>query len=268
MKITNEARTNRATLSLFTNALNRNGVTIPPLPAPAYEVPTLATRADVAAAALAAIEAGKDPATDKEVQRAVTSHAIAESGITKLIDLERSKAEIRHAMEQAPAIIEQLARQFTAAVEAMREAAPTIGHVDLSAGLHFTPGSGTTRVVAMAQAAEALNTATIIADTWGIFLDATGDGIGQAGQYGRLLYCKPTWQQYMTHRLNANTPTNDYGRAHNIWDMLNNGITVELATTATEYQQRVEHLEDGQAEAERLAERQERDSRPNYLTTR
>lgn len=266
MKVTNDARTNRATLAVFTNALRRNGLTIPPAPELTFEAPTPPSRAEVNAAALKALKAGKDPAADKEVQRLATAYQLDQTGLSAEIDTERTKADIEHVHQHAPALVEELSERFTEAVETMRQAIPTTGHVDLSQGVQFTPGTGTEKLVATANAAEALNTATIITATWAFFMDAIGEEVPRNATHQRLWYCPATWDQFTRHGLSGNQRNNKHGREHNIWDMLNDGLEIELATTADEYMHRVEELETQELEAERRAAAVDRDKRPNYAS--
>lgn len=254
MKITEDTRTNKVTLAVFTSTLRRTGLTIPPTPTPMAA--SLPTRDDVTAAAVKVMREGKDPAADAEVQRLVTGLHIAEAGISARLELEDSKAALQHIADHAPALLEELAEQFNEAVDIMRDAIPTTGHADLSAGVHFTPGTSTGTVMAMARAAEALHAATVVADTWATFMDAAGENT-RARHQPKLWYCQPTWEQYDTHQLRWDN--NSHGRQHNLWDMLNDGIHVDLALSANEHQERVEQLETEQQEAQREAAKAERE---------
>lgn len=268
MQITNDIRANRATISVFENALRRNGLTMPPAPAPKFETPKLPTRADVTDAALKVLRAGKDPAADSGVQKLTTAYQLAGAGLKEQAELAHTKDHLEHIAQEAPALLEQVAEQFEEAVDTMRKSIPSIGHVDLSKGIQFTPGGGTTKLIAMAEAAEALNKVTVIIDTWGFLMAAAGETPEAGAQYKRLWYTHPTWEQFTSHRLAGHLRENNHGRAHSVWDMLNDGIDISLATTAAEYEQRVEQLTEQEQAAEHRAAQQERDRRPNYSSIR
>lgn len=263
MKITDDARQNRASIAPYRMALQRLGLALPATPEPEYSLPTFATKTDVTTAALEAIRAGKDPTTDKNVQKLITGWQIGQAGLADASDLDQSKNELRHAQDHAQQIIPELTERFTLAVETMREAMPTIGHVDLSQGMTFTPGMGAGKAVVMAQAAEANHTATTITQSWRTILDAAGDRTMNPKD-GRLalMWAHPSLEQWNNHQLSAGMRTNKYGRATNVWDALHDDITVELVTSVTEWEERVEELEQAQMRAEAEAERRRQDEKP------
>lgn len=264
MLITNETYKNVTAVSVLNSALTRNGIDMPAAPGPRFKTPELPTRAELTDAAVKVLRDGNDPATDPEVQRLTTAYTLAEAGLSKRIELAHSQDYLEYLNEQVPAIVKQLSRKFAAAVKTMRDTIPTTGHADLSKGVQYVPGGGTDKLMALGNAADALNTATIITSTWKFLMEAAEELPTPNRRYDRLWYCKPTWEQFNAHQLAGHLGLNTHGREHNIWDMLNDGITIDLATTADEYEQRVQQVTEGQQAAERHAAQAAKDRRPNY----
>lgn len=247
-KITDSIDQNTTTAALFKRAVKIASLDLEPfdpatVPAPAF---TAATAAELSAAAYKAATAGKDPSTDKEVQRLLMSKMLGDQigGLHYRNELARSRAELEHYKDQAPALLEELTAKFEDAVETMTAAIEIIGHMELTDGLRQLAHLSDRKAAAVATA-HAANSRTggMIDALPTIVAAATGRPLVGGGKHALLTYIKPSLQQFNDHMLSGHSTMNNYGRKHNVWDLLNDGITVELATTAEEVQSRINRIE-------------------------
>ena len=254
-QITEDASKNLVTINLFERATKKAGLNLPefdPSTVPAPNV-TAATPEEITAAVHKAVAAGKDPLADKSVQQLMMRKLLVDQvgGFHYRNQLAITKAKMEHIKAHAPALLQQLDEEFTEAVDTMREQIPVIGHRDLKHALTEIDRVRDHVAEGITAAFRALSKATTIVEALPYILEASGVRLASGGHYGLLTYCKPTHQQFIDHRLSFHSTQNNHGRTHNIWDLLNDGITVELATTAEEFKSRMQLLERGRNEAGR-----------------
>lgn len=246
-KISDNTEQNSTTIALFKRAIKLAGLDLPAfdpatVPAPSF---TPATAADVADAAYKAATAGKDPSTDKEVQRLLMSKLLADQigGLHYRHEIARSRAELEHYRAEAPALLEELEERFQDAVEAMTEQIPIIGHVSLDDSMREIGNMPDRKAAAVATAHAANSRTARLIEALPYLMAAANGGTTPGGKYALLSYIKPSLQQFNHHMLSGQSTMNNHRRKHNVWDLLNDGITVELATTSGEVQERISRLE-------------------------
>lgn len=246
-EITDHLDRNHTTAALFKNAVKRAGLNLEPfdpatVPAPAF---TAATAAEIGDAAYKAATGGKDPSTDKEVQRLMMSKLLGDQigGLHHRNEVAKSRAELEYYQAQAPALLEEVNTKLNDAVTTMTEAIPVIGHLDLADALRNL-GALPDRKAAAVATAHAANSRTdgLIAAHRTIG-EAAGNPLPGSVQWSRLAYTAPTLAQFNNSKLDARARHNNHGKEHNVWDLLNDGITVEFANTAEEFKARVERIE-------------------------
>lgn len=260
MTITNELRNNRQRIAGYTNMLRQLGEELP-APAAVTAIPSLPTRQEVALAAMQVIENGKDPASDKEVQRLVTGWQLSQAGIQDAAELEASKANLRAVREHANSLIPKLNDRFNNAITVLREALPKLGNIDLSEGATIRQGTPPILAAEILAAAGALQEADSIRRSWRLILEIAGEPTtnNDKGHGTRLLWCKPTLEQWNTNRLDSRHTTDQHGKNHSLWTLIQNGVTIELATTTAEWRERLDNLTHAQEAAERRAALEERE---------
>jgi len=233
-RISDNTHTNDSDIALFTRAVRLLKLTAEPFTTTPINVTPPASTDELTEAILTATEAGKDPAADKEVQRLLTSKLMHEhSHINNTIQVRESRQHMEHLLAQAPNLLEQITHTFTQCVDTMRAQIPTLGHADLTQALN------TSRPDIIEAGAVALQASTttnrIITETQWIRRALTHD----TSRYELLWYCKPTNEQFKEHNIGGHTGLNRYNRPHNIWDLLNDGIEVEITTDPAKYAARV-----------------------------
>ncbi|MDR6623043.1 hypothetical protein [Sinomonas atrocyanea] len=183
-KITEYPDQNKATASLFKRAATIAGLDLEPFDTAARTVPTWspATAKDVADAAYKAAAAGKDPATDKDVQRLLLSKLLADQigGLNHRHEVAVSQAELEHYQAQAPALLAQLRTEFASAVETMTEALQIIGHVNLSEYMRDLPQLRPGMAQTLVAAHTALAKSKALLDAHGIISAAAGQRVSEA----------------------------------------------------------------------------------------
>jgi hypothetical protein len=245
--ITENTDQNHMTAAAFKRAVKIAGLTMPdfdPATVPTADW-TPASTEEIADAAFKVAAAGKDPAADKNVQALLTSRLLANTigGLYHRNQVALSKAELEHYQEHAPALLEDLTTAFDDAVEAMTDAAQIIGHMDLEDGLRQSGNMRPERAQAVAHAHVANGRARNLIDALPVIAAATGETLDAGPHHGLLTYSKPSLHQFKQHNLNSQSTRNNYGRAHNVWDLLNDGVSPELATTAEELAARRRRIE-------------------------
>lgn len=249
--ITDNLDQNHTTAALFKNAVKRAGLNLEPfdpasVPAPEF---TTATPKEIGDAVYKAATAGKDPSTDKEVQRLLMSKLLGDQigGLHYRNELAKSRAELEHYQAQAPALLEELKAKLNDAVTTMKEAIPVIGHLELSDGLRSLGNMSDRKAAAVATAHAANSRTPGIIEAHRTISEAAGKPLPPNVKWGRLSYAAPTLAQFNNSRLDSRGSVNNHGRQHNVWDMLNDGITVELAD-GEEFKARVERIEQAVSE--------------------
>lgn len=254
-QITDDASRNNVTINLFDRAVKIAGLTLPkfdPSTVPAPDI-IAATPDEISAAVHKAVAAGKDPLADKGVQQLMMRKLLVDQvgGFHYRNQLAITKAQMEHIKAHAPALLEQMDAEFTAAVGTMQEQIPVIGHRDLKHAVTEIDRVPERVAAGITTAFRALSKATATIEALPYILEAVGVRLPSGGHNGLLTYCKPTHQQFIDHRLSSQSTQNNHGRPHNVWDLLNDGITIELATTNEEFQARLQRLEQGRNAAGR-----------------
>lgn len=247
--ITENTDQNHMTAAAFKRAVKIAGLTLPefdPATVPTADW-TPASVEEIADAAFKVAATGKDPASDKNVQALLTSRLLANTigGLYHRNQVALSKAELQHYEDHAPTLLEELTTAFDDAVETMEAAIPLIGHASLEDSLRETGNMRAEKAQAVTSAHVANSRTRHLVDALPVIAAAANGAelMGGGGHYGLLKYCKPTHQQFIEHRLSSQSTRNGYDRPHNVWDLLSDGITVELATTADEVKARIRRIE-------------------------
>lgn len=245
-KITDNPDSNRMVAQQFKRAVKIAELTLTPfdpatVPAPTF---TPATVEQVSDAAIAAAIAGKDPATDKGVLALLNSRLLGQvvGGFYHRNEVTRTRAELEYYKDQAPAIVEELTTKFNQAVTTMREQIPLIGHVSLKDSIGELDHMSDRKATAVTTAYAANAHVTKLVEAAGIITSAIA-AVSPGPRHTHLLYVKYSLAEYSTHKLDGHSALNNHARKHNVWDMINDGLTIELATTPQELQQRLHSLE-------------------------
>lgn len=265
-RITDNTDTNHLTATLFKRAVKIAGLDLPAFDPAAVATAdfTPATALEVSDAAFKAAAAGRNPASDEEVRTLLLSKLLGDQigGMYHRNQVALSKAELEHYKAAAPTLLEQLRTEFEEAVEAMQEQIPVLGATHLQDRLREvgnlpekTAHAITTAYTANRKAAALIEALPTIATA------ANGETLQAGGQWGHLLYTKPTHEQFERHYLSSHSTHNGYGRAHNVWDLLNDGVTVELATTPAEVKARIDAVENPDRRDHRAEEAQHSEAR-------
>lgn len=246
-KITDNTDQNHMTAAAFKRAVQIAGLTLPafdPTTVPTADW-TPATTEEIADAAFKVASAGKDPAADKTVQALLTSKLLANTigGMYHRNQVALSRAELEHYQTHAPALLEELTTALEEAVHTMTEAIPLTGHMDLEDGLKQSGNMRAERAQAVANAYTSNRRTGQLIEALPVIAAATGEPLEAGPRYALLTWCKPSLHQFNEYNLNSQSLRNNHGRAHNVWDVLNDGITVELATTSEELRERINHIE-------------------------
>lgn len=254
-QITDNAAQNLTSISVFERGAKMAGLTLPEFDPSTIPTPdiTAATPDQIAKAVRKVVVDGKDPLTDKGVQKLMMSKLLIDQvgGFHYRNETAITRGKLEHYRAHAPALLEQMEADFNAAVETMREQIPVIGHRNLKHAIAEIDRVPDRIAEGVTAAYRALSKATAITQALPYILPAAGVHIPGGGHNGLLVYCKPTHQQFIDHRLSSQSVANNHGREHNVWDLLNDGIAVELAMTNEEFKARVQRLELGKSEAGR-----------------
>lgn len=254
-QITENLSQNTTTIILFERAVKMTGQDLPKFDPSTVITPniTAATPEEIVDAVRDVVAAGKDPLTDKGVQKLMMSKLLVDQvgGFQHRNDVAISRSKLEQYKAHAPALLAQMESDFIKAVETMREQIPLIGHRDLKHALTEIDRVPERVAEGVTAAYRALSKTKTIIDALPYILAAAGAGVPSGGHHALLSYCKPTHDQFREHRLSSMSTTNNHGRPHNVWDLLNDGIDIELATTTEERQARIDRLEQGQQEASR-----------------
>ena len=242
------SHTIRTRVSSLKDALKPLGLTIPDAPKTTTPVIPDVTREDIAEA----VAASKDPAGDKNVQRLVTAHQLAELGIAAGIRTVNAKAHDAAIRAALPDLNEALHRIFDDAAEKLHENGEQFkGHDDLGAvNLSKLP----TDSAAAAQAAlDAIRTMTQVRAAW-VTLTTYGSPTAHKAHWTD--YGAPTQAQYTRAR---DARPNQFP-APTPWAVYRKGWTLDLPQSVkaagqrrTDYQRTAIDTEQATARASRKA---------------
>lgn len=194
------------------------------------------TAKDVQALALEALRAGKDPATDKDVTRALAAWQLSETGLAPAIQATHQQARLRHEFAELQRAVTEAPAQLTEDVAALNEAAQLLQVRDLNAAytgtarltiLHGRARAAQERLTALASLAESVNLA---AKDW------------QAGtiKHARLAIWAPL--DYRTYYNLTTTPAAVAGAPVTPWLLAQSGTTIDPTGDPTEIRSRIRAL--------------------------
>ncbi|THJ64587.1 hypothetical protein E8P82_14720 [Arthrobacter echini] len=261
--ITDRPEENQTTASLFERAVKIAGLTMAPFDPSTVGAPdfTAPTAAEVSAAAYEAALDGKDPSTDKGVQKILTSHLLGTviGGFHYRNQVALSRAKLAHYQSEAPTLLEELATRFEDATQTMRHALELVGHVSLQdqARNLYTLNDDQNEAVFAATMADRKTRPML--DALPFIVAATGDPFESRAKHKTLMYADATFEQFNEHRLDGESMRNNYGREHSVWDVLGAGVDVELATTKAELDARIHRIEHPEAPRDLNGEQARRD---------
>ncbi|GAA1118176.1 hypothetical protein [Citricoccus alkalitolerans] len=242
LQIIENADTNNVTARMFELAVKDAGLTMEPfdpstVPAPNY---TPATAKDVADAAYNVAQTGKDPSKDKRVMELLQSKLLADTigGMYQRHTLDVSKAKVGHINKHAPQVLEQAVEVFEQAVETMTEALQITGPVVFEHQLAETGTMPAVKADAVMRAYSASMRAETIRKNFDAIRKAVHGGVSPNQSHQVFTWAAPTPEQYAAHQLGNHQ--NDNGRKQNVWDAIKYGVTVALAITPEDYNQRVD----------------------------
>lgn len=245
--ITDNADTNRTTAHIFKRKAQQAELELQPFDPETVSLAdwTPASAADVREAAFNAAAAGKDPATDKTTQRLAISRLIGEQtgGLRATNDIKATRAELEHYANQAPALLKQLTSNFNEDVATIRDNLPTLAGAhpaDLMSDLANMKPTKAESVLATYRAndriARTVDSVSIIAAA------ANGRPLETSGPQGLIRWIDYSAAEYEQHMLNALGTVNNHNRKHNAYDAINDGLTLDLATTPEEVHRRMERF--------------------------
>ena len=224
----------------------------------AHEIESAATRLGVSRTATgdavyAALDAGRDPATDAEVQRTITAAYLDNPGMAAAVR-EAAYGRARAVCnDHADEIVDAWRKPFDAAAAVLASAHERLGHVQLdNADAILRHGGDIADVWAKARAA--VSTVRAVRLGWTSLAEFTG-AVKVDNHFRVLSLIDPTVEQWLGDRLRESNP--------DPWDATLKGYTLDLPTFA-EYRQRIARILAEVAEAERA----DRDDALAYATGR
>lgn len=245
-KITDNPDANRMVAAQFKRAATIAELTLTPfdpetIPAPTF---TPATTTEVSEAAMKAALAGKDPSTDPKVQQLLTSHLLGQTigGFYHRNQVTITRAELEYYREQAPRLLEEIRGRFAQAVTTMKEHMPTIGQVFPGELIRDLDHMNDRKASAVTAAYAANSQATKLVEALRTIAEAVTP-LETGGRHAHLIYVNYSHEQYNEHGLDGLSTNNAHGRKHNVWDLLSDGLTIELATTSEEIKHRINRLD-------------------------
>lgn len=216
-------------------------------------IPENQAKEEVAALISASLEAGKDPAADPKIQKAIFRAGIAEHTfmIRTQHEHDESMRHIRNIKDQGTALVQEMKQKFEDAAAVLREAHKVIGAEPLWDQTAYYPAhdrNWPTRIKARA----ALDTTTVIIENWSNLIPALQGPLGIVAPIQH--YANPTPEDHDHYGL-ALAGRRQEGGNTGVWDMLQMGITVDLATSNAEVRERVERINDARAKQEAVKAR-------------
>lgn len=210
-----------------------------------------------AAAFIAAVDAGRDPATDPEMQRVLTAEQLAGEGHRSVVSAQLDADLIETLIEHADKIITSWAKPFDTAATTLTEAHAILGQLDL-ADTAAVVRLGGAAAEAWASAQAAVGMLATIDQGWCALAGITHTAdTGRAHAPLRML--DVTLQQWNDHRLSDTKPAP--------WQYVRAGLPMTLPTAA-EYRARGQRLTDAAIDAQARAERVARDALKNPAVMR
>lgn len=210
--------------------------------------------AKVTAAAIDAIDAGRDPLDDPAVLRAVVAERLGAGRFYEAMKAREDAAYIQKFKDAAPSLRAQVIEKFDAAVQDMKNAAATLGYFDLRTPLTIAAGMTPEDAATTATTMRAHATVELIREQWGnlIVMDSN---MPHPNDYMRPLLwmdLSATELDEWHHQRNViitdtNTPEHKMGQVTS-WDAVHAGYTLSLAKDAAAFQARVKRVEDEKAE--------------------
>jgi len=193
-------------------------------------------------AALAAIDAGQDPAADPEVQRILTSRQIGQEGLTGQLRtrmLQRMLAVLRESVEN---LIDTWQAPFHEAAAVIVETREALGGIDLNDSQAILARGGDA-ADQWGRATNANRTIREIVGAWNT-LAAEAQFVPGSTHYLMLRFTNPTLEQWEEHSLRERKLT--------AWEAHALGLPLDLATP-TEYMDRIAALDTQRQARERAA---------------
>jgi len=185
-------------------------------------------------AVASALERGKDPAADREVQRILASGRISNEGVIAGVDNIAYDRFRKVCVDHADEIVDALREPFDAAVKRLTEAHVAIGPIDL-ADTDTVARRGDTTASMWAVATAAVAAIGNIVTGW-MALGEFADVVTLNPRHQVLRIAAPTFEQWETHGLE--------GRHAEPWVLLNEGLDLSLPTFS-EYRYRIAVIEQG-----------------------
>lgn len=229
-----------------------------PLPPPIHAAQEYAARVRAGAAActvslndmakpfLAAVEAGRNPAFDPDVQAAYTARQISQLNLDNLVTEESERAVLHVIKQHADDLVKGWQKPFTAAAKALTAAHARLGRYELDDTKNILAlGGDIAAVYSDARQAEAV--ITTIAAAWTALAEYAGHQ--PSAQWSLLRLTDVTLDEF------REWPTPQSGRTPSAWTLLRGGYSLSLPTL-DEYATRVARLECDAAERVQAATKQ------------
>lgn len=211
-------------------------------------LPKTVTPAEISALISKALRAGKDPAEDPEIQKAITQRGIAEHTLTIRLhqEEEESVRRVNNFKKQGPKLIKEMKAKFDAAAKELHEAHKILGNEPIWDQTAYFPAherNWPTRIKARA-AHDATNA---IIENWGTLMQALEGPLGITAPIQT--YAEPTLNDHDRHGLALGGRRSTGGNT-GVWDMLQMGIKVDLATSNEQVRERVASVREAKARRE------------------
>lgn len=218
----------RTTATTILTLIEQHNVKAPKVTAAikrAQEIETAATRLGVSVnaasdAVFAALDAGRDPAADAEVQRAITANYLDNPGMAQHVREAAYGRARAVCVDYLDDIVDAWSEPFNAAAATLADAHEHIGHVQLdNADAILRHGGDIAEVWAKARAA--VTTIRAVRLGWTSLAEFTG-AVNVDGHYRALVTIDPTAEQWI----------GDHLRESNVdaWEATLKGYTLDLPT--------------------------------------
>lgn len=211
-------------------------------------LPEKITPAEVSALITEALLAGEDPAEDPKIQKAIIQRGIAEHTLTIRLHQEQAESarRVSNIKTQAPKLIKEMKAKFDAAAKELEEAYRILGNEPIWDQTAYFPAherNWPTRLKARA----AHDTTNAIIQNWGALMQVLEGPLGITAPIQS--YAKPTLSDHHRHGL-ALGGRRSTGGTTGVWDMLQMGVTVDLATSNAQVRERVASVREENAQRE------------------
>ncbi|MFJ2146602.1 hypothetical protein ACIOJF_15075 [Glutamicibacter sp. NPDC087831] len=211
-------------------------------------LPEQITPAEVSALISKALKAGKDPAEDPKIKKAIIQRGIAEHTLTIRLhqEQEESARRVNNIKTQAPKLIKEMKAKFDTAAKELQEAHKILGNEPIWDQTAYFPAherNWPTRL--RARAAHDITSAII--QNWGALMQALEGPLGITAPIQT--YAEPTLNDHDRHGLALGGRRSTGGNT-GVWDMLEMGIKVDLATSNEQVRGRVAAVREAKARRE------------------